>query len=108
MFGDGSFLLENCSRRGEYKSNKSSSYQSCNSNAISSPTKSGYLNLCKLVISHININSLTPICAQCNLSLPPENIISESKIYNNFPIAQVFNTLFWLNINKNGGGMNII
>ena len=59
IFGGTSFLVENRSRKGEYKSNKSSSFQSCNSNAITSRRKPTNLNLCKLVISHINVNSLS-------------------------------------------------
>ena len=140
IVGGTSFLVENRSRKGEYKSNKSSSFQSCNSNAISSLRKSTNLNFCKLVISHINVNSLTHSFPMRLFSTPwkhqrrcigsewvknkfdllseqiQENVdmlmIFETKIDDSFPIGQfqirVFNTLFRLDGDKNGGGILFI
>ena len=99
----------------EYKSNTSSSLESFNFNAISSLRKYRNLNLFKLVLAYININSvgnkfdLFSEQIQGNLDVL---MICENKIDDCLANGQLklkgFNTLFRLNRDKSGGSIVII
>ena len=99
----------------EYKSNTFSSLESCNSNAINSLRKYRNVNIYKLVLVHININSVGD-----KFDLFSEQIqghldvlmICETKIGGCLANGQFklkgFNTPFRLYTDKNGGTIIII
>lgn len=99
--------------REEHESKTFSSFECCNSDAINSLRKYRNLNLHKLVIAHVNIDSarnksdLLPQQIQGNVDMV---LICKTQIDNNLSMGQFqkegFNVLSRLDKDKNGGGIN--
>ena len=104
----------NLSRRDEYKPNKYSLFESCDSNAISIFRKYRNLNLYNLFIACININSVRNkfhlLYEQAQLNADALGIC-ETKIDDSSPNGQIqvkgFNITFRLDRNKDGGNIMI-